>query len=236
MDLYTLKVNDDNNLITTVYQTIMQRSNLVDNVQFLIPKSFKTIEDMSNATVTMEYLLPTSKEYSFLTLTLNEEYNKDYLQYLLPLKAKLTAQAGEIRLFLTFTEIVQNPDGTFETHIEHTKEGSIRITAIPDFGNIDLDDFMRAFDQKLIAQDAILNKQDALLQEMYMASPKDIVLDSVAKTITLLSENGKLGQGVDVNELARLIGEHIVGKDPDGINDGITHLDDINIVDLDKIV
>lgn len=233
--MYTLLIDDDNNIITSNYQTIMQRSNLVDKVEFLIPKSFKAIKNMAAAKVTMEYILPVSKELSFLTLTLsNPDYDANYLQYLLPIKSRLTAQAGDIRFFLTFTEIVQLEDGTFESHIEHTKEGTIKITSIPEMGNIDLDDFMRAFDQKLLAQDAILNKQDALLQEMYMESAKDIVLDKITKTLHLLSENGTLGNGVNVEELAQIIGEYVTGKDLDGISDGITHLDDI--INIDKLV
>lgn len=241
--MYTLKICEDNKVITTVYETIMQRSNLVDKVQFLIPKRFKTITDMSSATITMEYIMPVSRELSFITLKLNDKnFHENYLQYLLPINSRLSSQAGEIEFFLTFTEIQALEDGTFEPHIEHTEKGTIRITAIPDFGNIDLDDFMRAFDQKLIAQDVILNKQDALLQEMHMNMVQDIKLDNLTQTLHLLSENGKLGNGVNVEELAKLIGEYIAGKDLDGVQDGVTHLDDIQnlsnitVTNLDEII
>ena len=60
--MYTILVNSDNSLQTTVRERIMQRSKLVDTLHFLVDPVYKE-HDMSAFTVTMEYLLPVSREY-----------------------------------------------------------------------------------------------------------------------------------------------------------------------------
>ena len=58
----TALVNDNNEIITTVRERIMQRSKLVDNLHILVNPMYKE-HNMSDFTVMMEYMLPVSKEY-----------------------------------------------------------------------------------------------------------------------------------------------------------------------------
>ena len=60
--MYTILVNDDNTLTTSIRERIMQRSKLVDSLHFLVYPTYKGL-DMTDFTVTMEYILPVSKEY-----------------------------------------------------------------------------------------------------------------------------------------------------------------------------
>ena len=60
--LYTILINDDNTLTTSVRERIMQRSKLVDSLHFLCPQTYKEL-DMDDFTVTLEYILPVSREY-----------------------------------------------------------------------------------------------------------------------------------------------------------------------------
>ena len=61
--MYTLLVNEKNEIVTTVKERIMQRSKLVDDLHFLVEPIYKGI-DMSDFTVMMEYILPVSREYN----------------------------------------------------------------------------------------------------------------------------------------------------------------------------
>ena len=70
--MYTILVNQDNSLTTTVRERIMQRSKLVDSMHFLVEPIYKELE-MTDFTVTMEYISPVSKEYKTETLVLSEE-------------------------------------------------------------------------------------------------------------------------------------------------------------------
>ena len=77
--MYTILVNDDNSLQTTVRERIMQRSKLVDTLHFLVEPTYKE-QDMSDFTVTMEYLLPVSREYRTENLVKSDALYKDMLE------------------------------------------------------------------------------------------------------------------------------------------------------------
>ena len=60
--MYTILVNDDNTLTTSVRERIMQRSKLVDSLHFLVEPTYKEL-NIADFTVTLEYVLPISKKY-----------------------------------------------------------------------------------------------------------------------------------------------------------------------------
>ena len=55
--MYTILVSDNNELVTTVKERIIQRSKLVGNLHFLVPQKYKDF-DMDNFTAMLEYILP----------------------------------------------------------------------------------------------------------------------------------------------------------------------------------
>ena len=74
--MYTILLNDTNELITSVKERIMQRSKLVDNLHFLVDPIYKGI-DMTDFTVMMEYILPVSREYKSEVLVKSDELYKE---------------------------------------------------------------------------------------------------------------------------------------------------------------
>ena len=73
--MYTILVNQDNTMTTSVRERIMQRSKLVDSLHFLVDPIYKGL-DMSDFTVTIEYILPVSKKYiTEILVKSNEPYN-----------------------------------------------------------------------------------------------------------------------------------------------------------------
>ena len=64
---------------------------------------------------------------------------------------------------------------------------------------------------------------------------KDIRLDTDGRKITLTDRNGDdTGDGIFVKNLSAMVAEDMTGKDPDGTQDGVVHLD--QVVDLDKLL
>ena len=110
--MYTILVNDDNTLTTSVRERIMQRSKLVDSLHFLCPQTYKEL-DMADFTVTLEYILPVSREYKTEELVKSDELYKEMLEYKLPFDTDLTKEAGEIEVKLTFSK-VDFPKGSEE--------------------------------------------------------------------------------------------------------------------------
>lgn len=109
--MYTILCTDDNELITTVKERIMQRSKLVDKLHFLVNQTYKKSDeehsmDMTNFIVSLEYISPISKEYHSEILVKSKDiYKKEFLEYILPLDTALTKEPGDIELQLTFTKV-----------------------------------------------------------------------------------------------------------------------------------
>ena len=59
--MYTILLGEDNELVTSVQERIMQRSKLVDSLHFLVEPIYKE-ENMAEYECLMEYILPVSRE------------------------------------------------------------------------------------------------------------------------------------------------------------------------------
>ena len=69
----------------------------------------------------------------------------------------------------------------------------------------------------------------------YEGMVKDIRLNTEDRKITLTDRNGEdTGTGIVVKDLSAMVAEDMTGKDPDGTQDGVVHLD--QVVDLDKLL
>lgn len=116
--MYTLKITDENTVVTTVKESIVERSNYVDKIQIVTSKMYREQIDMSDTTVYMKYKLPVSDKIKMTQLIINNlEYEQNYIQYLIPVDAALTAEAGDIEVSFTFLKLVANEDGTYTSYI-----------------------------------------------------------------------------------------------------------------------
>ena len=67
--------------------------------------------------------------------------------------------------------------------------------------------------------------------------PIDMKLDSEAKKLTLVNANGNTGDGVGIADLSDSIAKELTGTDPDGTQDGITHIDKVTgVQSLDELL
>jgi hypothetical protein len=102
--MYTILVNDDNALQTSIRTRIMQNSKNVDELHFLVKPNYNEI-DMTDLTVVLTYILPISKERKTLTLTKSEDLYKERLEYKILLDNDenfITSEVGDIKMWLTF--------------------------------------------------------------------------------------------------------------------------------------
>lgn len=241
--MYTLLVDEDNNIVTTTRETIMQRSTNFSNIQILIRNPFKGI-DISDATIWMRYILPVSKKIKMMQLILNDAaYKENYLQYILPANTLITSEAGNVMLTLTIIKLVYDEEASTNiAGVEKTSEGSITITPVVQWADFDPDELLNGVDQRLIMLEARQKDQDALNQEIFEGMVNDVKLDTETNKINLVNNKGIVGSGVDVNNLTEIIANAIVGTDADGIQDGVTHLDDVlannnmKFVNLDNLI
>lgn len=234
--MYTLKINDDNTVTTTVKETLIERSNYVDKIQIVTSKLYREQIDMSDATLYMKYKLPVSNKIKLTQLTVNDlAYETNYIQYLIPVDAALTAETGDIEVSFTFLKLVANDDGTYTSYIRKTTSGVIHITPLVQFDKYEPSELFTEIDQRLLVMEGMIKDLNAQNKAAYEGMVKDIRLDTEGRKLTLTDRNGDdTGEGVKVKDLSTMVAEDMTGVDPDGVQDGVVHLD--QVIDLDKLL
>ena len=193
--MYTLLVNDNNEIITTVKERIMQRSKLVDNLHFLVNQKYKE-HDMSDFTVMMEYILPVSREYKTEILVKSDELYKDKLEYKLPFDTSLTKEAGKIELQLTFVKAEMDVDGNVTQRVRKTGSTTITIVPVEAWSNIIPDSALSALDQRLIMTEAMINAANETLALIDSTKADNMVYDKETNVLQLTANGQLIGDSI----------------------------------------
>lgn len=221
--MYTIIIRDDNSLVTTKRERIMQRSKLVDNLQFLVHQFYNDL-DMSDFTVQLEYLLPCSKKYRTEILTLSDEMQKDYLKYMLPFDTKLTSEAGDIEIQLTFVKTDLDANGKGIQYVRKTSTTTVNIVPIAAWSDIIPDDALSAIDERLIKLDAQMRAIDELNMIIINEKADDIKYNEETNELQLLANGNEIGNKVVIkNENTTL----------DDLKDGVPVVDFGSVSDGD---
>ena len=195
--MYTILVNESNELVTTVKERIMQRSKLVDNLHFLTEPTYKGL-DMSEFTVMMEYLLPVSREYKTEILVKSDTLYKSQLEYKLPFDTCLTREAGKVEIQLTFIKVGLDAEGNSTQHVRKTSPATITIVPIAAWSDIVADSALTALDQRLIQVDAMLNAANEFNQYLYETKADNMVYDESTSELQLTSNGQLIGNSVKI--------------------------------------
>ena len=92
-------------------------------------------------------------------------------------------------------------------------------------------------DQRILALMATAEDIKNLGQATYDNMPVDMKIDSEANKLTLVNANGNTGDGVGIADLSDYIAKELTGTDPDGTQDGITHIDKVTgVQSLDELL
>ena len=210
--MYTILVNDDNTLTTSIRERIMQRSKLVDSLHFLVSPTYKGL-DMTDFTVTMEYILPVSKEYVSEVLVKSEELYKEMLEYKLPFDTDLTKEAGEIEVKLTFSKVDLDEDGNDIQYVRKISATSITIIPVESWCDIIPDKALDAIDQRIIKTDAQIKALLEANEITRLEKADNLVLDNENKELYLTAEGNQIGDKVKLSDL----GNEIVQSSDEGL-------------------
>lgn len=239
--MYTLKITDENTVVTTVKERLVERSNDVDNIQIITAKLYKEQLDMSDTSLYMKYKLPVTDKIKITQLKPNNlNYETNYIQYLIPADVNLLAEAGDIEVSFTFLKLVSNDDDSVTSYVRKTTSGVIHVSPLAVFDKYEPSEMFTETDQRLLALIATVKDLNAQSKAIYENMVKDIRLNTDAKKITLTDRNGDdTGEGIATKDLTALIAEDLTGVDPDGVQDGVVHLDqakDMKVINLDKLL
>lgn len=221
--MYTILVTDDNELRVTVKERIMQRSKMVDSFHFLVKPIYKDTIDMADFTVTMGYKLPVSNEHiteditEKLTLTVDEEGNtvlyKDMLEYKLPFDTNLTAESGDIEVYLTFTKSEMDAEGVVTQYVRKTSTCKITIIPTAAWANVVPDKALTALDQRILKIDEQIKALSDSAMLLVQDKADNIMLDKETHEIYLTANGEPIGDRIAVDEL----GDSLVEVEADGL-------------------
>lgn len=193
--MYTILVSDNNELVTTVKERIMQRSKLVGNLHFLVPQKYKDF-DMDNFTAMLEYILPVSKELHTEILDKSEELYKDHIEFKFPVDTSITKEAGTIEILLTFVYVEMLPDGQTLQHVRKISPTTLQIIPVPAWCDIVPDSALSALDQRLIEVEAMMKAANEMTQMLYDTKADNIKYDAYANTLQLTSNGSLIGDQI----------------------------------------
>ena len=193
--MYTILVCDDNSMMTTKRERIMQRSKLVDNLQFLVPQYYNEY-DMSEYTVQLEYVLPCSRKYCTEILRLSEEMYKDHLKYLLPFDTKLTSESGAIEIQLTFVKTELDAYGKGIQRVRKISSTTVDIIPISAWSDIIPDSALSAIDERLIKLDSQIRAIDEMNQIIADTKADNIKYNEETNELQLLSGKNEIGDKI----------------------------------------
>lgn len=219
--MYTILLDETNELKTSVRERVIQRSKLVDNLHFLVDPTYKGI-DMSDFAVMLEYILPVSKEYHTEILVKSDELYKEKLEYTLPFDTNLTREAGDIEIQLTFVRVILNPDGSTTQQIRKTSSTTITILPITAWSNIIPDSALTALDQRIVMTQAMLEAANEMVNYLDETKADNIIYNETEKYISLTSHGNEIGNKISIDNN----GAGIVSIEVDEDGNMIVHYSD----------
>lgn len=236
--MYTLRITDDNNVITTVKESLMEKSNCVNSIQIIINKLYKEQIDMTDTTAYMKYVLPVTKKIKMTQLIADTTTDESHILYTIPVTANISAEPGDIEVSFTFLKLVHDEESdTTTSYVRKTESGLIHITKLAQFDSYEPSEMLTELDQRILALMATAEDIKRLGQATYDNMPIDMKLDSEAKKLTLVNANGNTGDGVGIADLSDSIAKELTGTDPDGTQDGVTHIDKVTgVQSLDELL
>lgn len=206
--MYTILVTQENELITSVKERIMKRSKMVDKLHFLVDQFYKEDIDMTDFNVTLEYVMPESREYKTELLVRSEELYKDKSEYTLPFDTKLTKEAGEIEIQLTFTKVDIDENGNNVQYVRKTSPTTITITPISAWSDFVHDEALNAMDALALKLDGYMKQQEEIAIMYQDTKADDIKLDTSTGELYLVSKNDKIGTPIALDDLSDAIADH----------------------------
>lgn len=232
--MYTILLNENNELITSVRERIMQRSKLVDNLHFLVDPDYKGL-NMAEFTFMMEYVLPISREYKSEILVKSNEMYKGKLEFKLPLDTNITKEHGNVEIQLTMIKLELDADGNPTQRVRKTSPTVLTILPISAWSDIIPDNALTALDQRIIMTQAMVEAANEMNQYLYASKADDISYNEDTNEMQLLAAGNAIGSKVVIKTGAAELEDGVPVIDLNGIVGGDTTPeddDDDNVVEF----
>lgn len=218
--MYTILMNSDKSLTTTVKTMLYQREKLVDKIQFLIPVMYQDI-DLTNFNMVLEYTDQGNVSHAEILVKDAELYKENYLRYTLPVDTDLTRFAGDIIARITMTKVDAD---TLTQYSLHTSDVIITVSPLRDLYKFVPDESLGFVDQLVGVLDAKLEAMDKM-SGIYSDTQVDDLSLTEDGLLQVSSKGSVIGTGVHI-----AIPEN--DKDVDQIADAVIDLSVLRQVEL----
>lgn len=208
--MYTILIKPDNTAVSTETQRIMQRSKLVDVLQFIVPKMYGEYE-MADFDFMLQYRLPISHELKWEILSLkDEDYKTDYLLYTLPVDTSITAENGEVELQMSFIRKYMNEDGSTIEQVREIEPINITVIPITDWFTVP-DSALSTLTQYYLAAQNSIKALNDLIGTINQKKADDIKLDVEDGSLYLTANGKQIGTPISLDQLGDEIAEETEG-------------------------
>ena len=160
--MYTIVMQEDKELLTTVKTTIFEKEANVDTLRFLVPPVYDDY-DLSTCTALIKYVTPDRKNRAE-KLVQQEELYKGYLDYRLDVDTDVTSLPGDVDIRLSFIHVDASEA---ETQVLHSGTITITIEPLKNLYGFNCDESLEIIDQlvgqidcKIEALNNIANRYD----------------------------------------------------------------------------
>lgn len=205
--MFTVLVKNDNTVIVTERQRIMQNSKLVDALQIIVPKTYNDLE-MASYNTRLEYLTPINHNLGYIELELaDDDYMTDYLLYKLKIDSNLTSEVGDVQFAITFVDVTMDTDGEVETQVRKTDTFIMPVIPIANWFVVP-DKALNELDQRIAATQEVVKAMADLQASKLDSKIDDIKLDTDTNMLYGTSGGVKQGEGIALNDLGDAIADN----------------------------
>lgn len=198
--MYTIKLNADKSLTTTVKTTLMQKENNVDKIQFLLPQTYLD-QDLSDYTVSLIWA-DVNENIHTEVLERDLETYKDYIRCVFNVTKNFLMQSGDITVWLNLVNL------SADEEYQMLRSYSTVVTVSKPSNIVDFADY------------ETLEAMKKKIRDLDKAMPTDLEIDE-EDNLHLVHEDEKIGEGVEILMPSQF-------DELDNDNDGIINVDDID--------
>lgn len=201
--MYTILMNADKTLTTTVKTNLYQKESLVDRIQFYIPTKYNE-HDLTTFTATIVYADQSNVPHAENLVADEELYKEKYIRYTLPVDSGLTKFAGDIKIRLNFNRVDLEEKKQYTLHSSAIK---ISILPLEDYYAFVPDESLEFVDQIVGALEAQIEALADISGTTSKAKADNIVLDKETNELYLTSSGNPIGDRVNIGDLGEAIVE-----------------------------
>ena len=190
--MHTIVVDENGCMHTSVFEPIIQKSNLVNSLKILIPRYYNEF-DMHDFTAMLEYKTPEQSKVGIVDLEDNVILENGYIQYIVPVDIKMTSEAGFLKIMMVFTQ--SDEDGKL-LFVRRVGPADVFIKDIGEWEGEDPDGELDSIDQKIAEMQEMIDELKTSQKELDDSKADNISYED--NIIQLLSNGKSIGDSYEI--------------------------------------